>query len=209
MSNQPERPWTEEEKYTLLTEILKKARVPSSHLVRMIRDFNITPSWADIPLPPGRSLNSCQIAFCNMLQHVQISVTHSLGSIPPQPHEPSVPATVPLESSSVLRKRPLIPSDRTIRAPRAIQPRPATSTASYSSESGASALLSPSSESVTARGEPPRKRGRPSKAESERRKAAAEARGETHVQFCFLWAGLTCAYLAEAVQKSVNAVTKS
>ncbi|GLA35208.1 hypothetical protein AnigIFM63309_010099 [Aspergillus niger] len=117
MSNQPERPWTEEEKYTLLTEILKKARVPSSHLVRMIRDFNITPSWADIPLPPGRSLNSCQIAFCNMLQHVQISVTHSLGSIPPQPHEPSVPATVPLESSSVLRKRPLIPSDRTIRVP--------------------------------------------------------------------------------------------
>ncbi|GJP90071.1 hypothetical protein AnigIFM50267_011475 [Aspergillus niger] len=115
-----------------------------------------------------------------MLQHVQISVTHSLGSIPPQPHEPSVPATVPLESSSVLRKRPLIPSDRTIRAPRAIQPRPATSTASYSSESGASALLSPSSESVTARGEPPRKRGRPSKAESERRKAAAEARGETY-----------------------------
>ncbi|PWY73290.1 hypothetical protein BO83DRAFT_398726 [Aspergillus eucalypticola CBS 122712] len=180
MSNQPERPWTEEEKYTLLTEILKKARVPSSHLVRMIRDFNITPSWADIPLPPGRSLNSCQIAFCNMLQHVQLSVTHSLGSIPPQPHEPSVPATVPLESSSVLRKRPLIPSDRAIRAPRAIQPRPATSTASYSSESGASALLSPSSESVTARGEPPRKRGRPSKAESERRKAAAEARGETY-----------------------------
>src|SRR5699024_5362537 len=31
-----------------------------------------------------------------------------------------------------------------------------------------------------ARGEPPRKRGRPSKAETERRKAAAEARGETY-----------------------------
>ncbi|PWY85700.1 hypothetical protein BO94DRAFT_92916 [Aspergillus sclerotioniger CBS 115572] len=179
MSNLPERPWTEEEKYTLLTEILKKARVPSHHLVRIIRDFNIIPGWADIPLPQGRSLNSCQQAFYNMCQHVQISVTQSLGSIPPPPHEPSIPATVP-ESSGVLRKRPLFPSDKVIRAPRAIQPRPATSTASYSSESGASALLSPSSESVNARGEPPRKRGRPSKAESERRKAAAEARGETY-----------------------------
>lgn len=32
---------------------------------------------------------------------------------------------------------------------------------------------------------------------------------DRHVQFYFLWAGLTCAYLAEAVQKSVNLVTKS
>ncbi|PYH87582.1 hypothetical protein BO71DRAFT_177379 [Aspergillus ellipticus CBS 707.79] len=179
MSSLPERPWTEEEKYTLLSEILKKARVPSSHLVRIIRDFDIKPSWADIPLPPGRSLNSCQLAFYNMYQHVQLSMNPNLGPFPPQPHEPSVPATVPLDNSNVLRKRPFLP-DKTIRVPRAIQPRPAISTTSYSSESGASALLSPSSEIITVRGEPPRKRGRPSKAESERRKAAAEARGETY-----------------------------
>ncbi|PWY70185.1 hypothetical protein BO70DRAFT_355650 [Aspergillus heteromorphus CBS 117.55] len=211
MSSLPERPWTEEEKYTLLTEILKKARVPSSYLVRIIREFDIKPSWADIPFPPGtdppapsacllplapwadaarvlillivyldearRSLNSCQLAFYNMYQHAPLSANPNIGPFPPQPHEPSVPAPIPLDN--VMRKRPF-PPDKAIRVPRAIQPRPATSTASYSSESGASALLSPSSESITYRGEPARKRGRPSKAESERRKAAAEARGETY-----------------------------
>ncbi|RAH40887.1 putative AT DNA binding protein [Aspergillus brunneoviolaceus CBS 621.78] len=181
MSNLAERPWNEEEKYTLLTEILKKARVPSSHLVKMIRDFGITPSWTDIPLPQGRSLNSCQMAFYNMCQHVplSLSVNPARGPVPPHAHESAPPATAPLDPSA-LRKRPLFPLDKGIRPPRAIQPRPATSTASYSSESGASTLLSPSSESITVRGEPPRKRGRPSKAESERRKAAAEARGETY-----------------------------
>lgn len=74
-----------------------------------------------------------------------------------------------------LRKRPLYPAEKPL-APRAIQPRPPASTASYSSES--SAQLSPRFD-VSA-GEPPRKRGRPSKAETERRKAAAEARGEPY-----------------------------
>lgn len=74
------------------------------------------------------------------------------------------------------RKRPLYPADRPA-PPRAIQPRPPASTASYSSES--SAQLSPRLD-TTPSGEPPRKRGRPSKAETERRKAAAEARGETY-----------------------------
>lgn len=44
------------EQYTLLTEILKKAGVPSMHLVKMIKDFRISPSWTDIPLPPGMTL---------------------------------------------------------------------------------------------------------------------------------------------------------
>ncbi|PLB51823.1 hypothetical protein P170DRAFT_348341 [Aspergillus steynii IBT 23096] len=180
MSNPPERPWTEEEKYTLLTEILKKAGFPSSHLVKMIRDFNISPNWADIPLPPGRSMNSCQMAFVNMVQHVQASVNPGMGPFPLPRHEASLPPAPSFEGGNV-RKRPLFPADKPMRAPRAIQPRPAgASTASLSSESGASALVSPGAESVAARGEPPRKRGRPSKAESERRKAAAEARGETY-----------------------------
>ncbi|RAL10093.1 putative AT DNA binding protein [Aspergillus homomorphus CBS 101889] len=178
MSNSAERLWNEEEKYMLLTEILKKARVPSSHLVKIIRDFGITPSWADIPLPPGRSLNSCQMAFYNMCQHFQLTVNPGRGPVP-HAHDSAPPATAPLDAGA-LRKRPLFPLDKGIRPHRAIQPRPAISTASYSSESGASALLSPSSENITVRGEPPRKRGRPSKAESERRKAAAEARGETY-----------------------------
>lgn len=39
--------------YTLLTEILKKAGIPSSYLVRMIKECGITPSWEHIPLPQG------------------------------------------------------------------------------------------------------------------------------------------------------------
>lgn len=64
-------------------------------------------------------------------------------------------------------------------APRAIQPRPPgppTSKTSHGSESGSSAQLSPRLDP----GEPPRKRGRPSKAETERRKLLAEARGEPY-----------------------------
>ncbi|KAJ5263798.1 hypothetical protein N7478_011403 [Penicillium angulare] len=111
---------------------------------------------------------------------------------PYPPAAPAAPATAPVVPATIqmprpdmtrasappvdpnLRKRPLYASDK----PRAIQPRPPASVASYSSESGASAQLSPRLDG--AHGEPPRKRGRPSKAETERRKAAAEARGETY-----------------------------
>ncbi|KAJ5584042.1 uncharacterized protein N7459_003842 [Penicillium hispanicum] len=195
MSNPPDRPWTEEEKYFLLSEILKKAGIPSSYLVRMVNDFRIIPNWGDIPLPPGRSLNACKLAFF----HMQHQPAHP--SAPPAP-APTVapaaaPATAPTAATAALiarpempgtpapidptlRKRPLYPADKPI-APRAIQPRPPASTASYSSESGASAQLSPRQDSMAAgANEPPRKRGRPSKAETERRRAAAQARGETY-----------------------------
>jgi hypothetical protein len=92
---------------------------------------------------------------------------------PPAPIlRPEMTGSAPIDPS--LRKRPLYPEKPL--APRAIQPRPPASTASYSSES--SAQLSPRFDIST--GEPPRKRGRPSKAETERRKAAAEARGEPY-----------------------------
>ncbi|KAJ6012991.1 hypothetical protein N7499_012407 [Penicillium canescens] len=168
MSNSSDRPWTEEDKYTLLTEILKKAEMPSSHLINLIKDFNITPNWEHIPLPQGRSLSACKTAFLNMCQQAI--------------HPPKHPAPFPRSDMTgppapdPMRKRPLYPSDKPL--PRAIQPRPPASTASYSSESGASAQLSPTLDPGT--GEPPRKRGRPSKAETERRKLAAEARGETY-----------------------------
>lgn len=93
---------------------------------------------------------------------------------PPAPAAPMPRPEVTAPDPS-LRKRPLYPAEKPL-APRAIQPKPA-STASYSSES--SAQLSPRIDSTVA-GEPPRKRGRPSKAETERRRAAAEARGETY-----------------------------
>ena len=93
---------------------------------------------------------------------------------PPMCHESTAPGA-PSESSGQ-RKRPLYPlPDRPQPlAPRAIQPRPAPNMMPYSREESAPNLASPGLD------EPPRKRGRPSKAETERRKAAAEAKGETY-----------------------------
>ncbi|CEJ54800.1 hypothetical protein PMG11_01093 [Penicillium brasilianum] len=227
MSNSSDTPWTEEEKNTLLSEILKKAGIPSSYLLRIINEFRISPDWEHIPLPQGRSLSQCRLAFENMqlqLKSQTPSQPHPQAQAqsqspfqshsqqpqaqapapapaqaqhhhqhqhqyqhPPHPPPPTAPPTIvpssrleaPGTPSSIdanLRKRPLYPAEKPL-APRAIQPRPPASTASYSSES--SAQLSPRLD-TTSTGEPPRKRGRPSKAETERRKAAAEARGETY-----------------------------
>ncbi|KAJ6127534.1 hypothetical protein N7523_003146 [Penicillium sp. IBT 18751x] len=191
MSNPAERPWTEEERYALLTEILKKAGISSGHLFRLINEFRVSPSWHDIPLPQGRSLNSCKMAFYTMQQGLPEAQGQGQGQGQGQSQgqgqgQPTLnPPPAPIQrpeltgtSTSIdptLRKRPLYPAEKPI-APRAIQPRPPASTASHSSES--SAQLSPRFDIAT--GEPPRKRGRPSKAETERRKAAAEARGEPY-----------------------------
>ncbi|KAJ5595763.1 hypothetical protein N7450_002221 [Penicillium hetheringtonii] len=206
MSNQPDSPWTEEEKYALLTEILKKAGISSNCLVRIINDFRISPNWDNIPLPHGRSLNSCKLAFIHMTQPTApgpsqaptptpapLAPPPSASAVPPPP--PPAP-TPPIISSTPrpiqqhhqsqhhqaphhqdLRKRPL-DHPKPPPAPRAIQPKPPASNASYSSESPAP--LSPRWSSIGPGGEPPRKRGRPSKAETERRRAAAQARGETY-----------------------------
>ncbi|KAJ5765614.1 hypothetical protein N7520_005173 [Penicillium odoratum] len=174
MSNPSDRPWTEEEKYFLLTEILKKAGIPSNYLVRMINENRIQPNWDHIPLPPGRTMNSCRLAFDSM-QSQYHTYPPAIPAVPvPAMPRPEVARASAPPIDPNLRKRPLYDK------PRAIQPRPPPSVASYSSESGTSAQLSPRLEGPGPPGEPPRKRGRPSKLETERRKAAAEARGETY-----------------------------
>ncbi|KAL1969034.1 hypothetical protein VTN77DRAFT_868 [Rasamsonia byssochlamydoides] len=198
MSKPLETPWTEEEKCALLTEILKNARVvPSNHLFNMIREFNISPSWSDIPLPPGRTLNQCRDAFQSMYQ--QVVPANQTQPPPPRPGSwapppvPSAPVPVstlaptpapaptPVQEGYVPRKRPLYPLEKTALTPRAIQPRPPLSAGQFSSESGSPGSTSPRYEGVAGNsGERPRKRGRPSKAEAERRKAEAEARGEEY-----------------------------
>lgn len=166
MSGPPERPWTEEEKYALFTEILKKAEVPSAYLYNIIRDFRISPRWGDIPLPSGRSLNSCQVAFENMRQQ-----SVAPGQPLPPPWFPAGPPPEP----PISRKRPLPPDRPPL--PRAIQPK----TGQFGGEARSPSHIPPSLEGLAPRqGEPPRKRGRPSKAETERRKQAAEARGESY-----------------------------
>ncbi|KAJ5736543.1 uncharacterized protein N7483_001668 [Penicillium malachiteum] len=195
MSNPPDRPWSEEEKYFLLTEILKRAGVSSNFLLggysssARINGTKFEYLIVLIPSRPGRSMNSCRTAFNNMqAQYQPYSSTPTIPAVPTMPTMQTIapaPASIQMPRPEVtrssappvdpnLRKRPLYPADK----PRAIQPRPPASVASYSSESGTSAQLSPKLEGNP--GEPPRKRGRPSKAETERRKLAAEARGETY-----------------------------
>ncbi|ODM22250.1 hypothetical protein SI65_03096 [Aspergillus cristatus] len=126
-------------------------------------------------MPPGRSLNSCQLAFGHMCQqhvqqHIQQPVLPPSAMIPatsqPQPPHPE------LIAPAVVRKR----SCRGMERP--IAPRP--STVPYDQGSSAS-ITSPDMN------EPPKKRGRPTKAEAERKRAeeerkraAAEARGERY-----------------------------
>ena len=122
----------------------------------------------------GRSLNSCQVAFSHMYrQQIQPPLAPRPSVSQPQPvrHESAAPPAASVGTGNV-RKRPLCPStDRPPPlAPRAIQPRPA----SHSRGDSSSAIVSPGGD------KPPRKRGRPSKIETERRRAAAEAKGEPY-----------------------------
>lgn len=127
-------------------------------------------------MPAGRSLNSCKMAFCSMCQKPgQFPVLPAPTMLPSTRHEDSLLRAVQLDCNTTTN-RPLLPLGKPLLAPRAIQPRPPPRM-SYSSESN----LSPGPEySPAASDEPPRKRGRPTKAETERRRLAAHARGETY-----------------------------
>uniref|UniRef100_A0A093V366 Uncharacterized protein n=1 Tax=Talaromyces marneffei PM1 TaxID=1077442 RepID=A0A093V366_TALMA len=192
MSDQHGRDWTEEEKYALLTVILRNSGVPSTSLFGIFRQFNVSPPWPDMPLPPGRSLNECRQQFESMWQTHQSQPSYRQpepwqGPLPPA----AFPAMNPGPSHAAphqaphepfgSRKRPFYPPERPSTYPR-IQPRPPLGGGPFSSESGSPVPTSPGwTEGVPGKSaEPPRKRGRPSKAESERRKAEAEARGESY-----------------------------
>jgi hypothetical protein len=144
----------------------------------------------------GRSLNSCQLAFESMNHQLtpanrnqQPTPRSELWAVHPGPVHVSGQMPAPVTTSSLMsaqdshtqRKRPFYPSEKPAAAPRAIQPRPPLSARQFGSESGSPGPMSPGWESTVGKGgEPPRKRGRPSKAESERRKAEAKARGEEY-----------------------------
>ncbi|TKA54892.1 hypothetical protein B0A49_10662, partial [Cryomyces minteri] len=117
----------------------------------IIGEAQISPNWAEIPLPAGRSLRSSQ----NIYQEL-------LAASSPQSR--SRPAKAQIPASETSRKRPLslafdaptlTPTDRTI------QPRPT-----------ASGLSDPA---YSADSQPKRKRGRPTNEEKQARAAAAAA----------------------------------
>ncbi|EEH17715.1 hypothetical protein PABG_00278 [Paracoccidioides brasiliensis Pb03] len=164
--------WTEEEKTYLLTEIIKKARIPPGFLYNMIAEHQVSPAFAEIPLPPGRSMKTCQDAFHQMAQEY--------GHL--AQHRHSLPGpTAPPQMSPGERKRPPppVPLDKQPSGHRAIQPKPAAPGRYSSTDIRTQQQLSPSVDSSFFN-EPPRKRGRPSKAEMQRRSMAAQARGETY-----------------------------
>ncbi|KKZ60338.1 hypothetical protein EMCG_04932 [[Emmonsia] crescens] len=171
MSNPPDI-WTEEEKTFLLTEIIKKARIPPRFLYSMIQEHRISPAFMEIPLPPGRSLIACQNAYYHMAQEY--------GPLSQQRQSLSGP-TAPLQISPGDRKRPLPPLqlDKPPAGHRAIQPKPTAPGRYSSTDIRTPQQLSPSVDSSLFN-EPPRKRGRPSKAELQRRSQVAQARGEMY-----------------------------
>ncbi|KAI9683907.1 MAG: hypothetical protein M1829_004242 [Trizodia sp. TS-e1964] len=182
MSTLNEMPWHEAEKLFLLAEILKDARIPTDMLLALVVDAKIEPNWDAIPLPPGRSLNSCKNAFHQLFpapSHA-MQTPHSPSHGPAQHHYGGQRASKPRGSPNP-RKRPLPgPEIQTPTAAppntRVIQPRPSFPSLNGDPENPLQA--SP----LDADGNPPpkKKRGRPTKAEAEAKAAAAQARGEAY-----------------------------
>ncbi|KAG5301156.1 AT hook domain-containing protein [Histoplasma ohiense] len=169
MSNPPDI-WTEEEKTFLLTEIIKRARIPPSFLYNMIQEQGVSPAFMEIPLPPGRSVIACQNAYDHMSQEYgNISQRQRLSG-----------PTAPLQISPGDRKRP--PPFQVEKPPaghRAIQPKPIPPGRYPSTDIRTPQQLSPNVDNSLF-SEPPRKRGRPSKAEIQRRNQLAQARGDPY-----------------------------
>ncbi|KAI9677518.1 MAG: hypothetical protein M1817_006472 [Caeruleum heppii] len=170
MSFAAELPWSEHEKVYLLAEILKEGRISSETLLALIEDHGIEPRFAEIPLPFGRSLRSCQNAYNDLASSARHMSAENIQAHPsPQALHSS------LASTSNPRKRPLPPKEPSSGA-RTLQPRPPA----FQSINGQNLPPFHMSPGDDQSGPPKKKRGRPSKVEAEARAAAAAARGEVY-----------------------------
>ncbi|KAF2722043.1 hypothetical protein K431DRAFT_59083 [Polychaeton citri CBS 116435] len=141
-----DRPWVDDERNELLSEIIKAAHVPPIALLDVIRRYNLTVSWDNVPLPRGRTVAGCRNEFERMRQ-----------SVPPTSYGPMT--IQPQLKRSFDQPSMYSPHPGT----RAIQPKPPTMYAGQQSQ--------PSPTEPP----PKRKRGRPTKQEAEARAAAAAA----------------------------------
>ncbi|PGG98201.1 hypothetical protein GX51_06921 [Blastomyces parvus] len=146
--------------------------MPPGYLYSMIQEHGIRPAFQEIPLPSGRSYNACQNAYNNMAQEY----AHMF-----QPRQSPFGPGAPMQISPGDRKRPLhpLPTDQPPTGHRAIQPKP-TPPGHYPSTDIRIPQQLPHSVDNSLFNERPRKRGRPNKQEAERRRQAAQARGETY-----------------------------
>ncbi|KAH0536211.1 hypothetical protein FGG08_006893 [Glutinoglossum americanum] len=176
MATTGELPWSDAEKLVLLAEILKDAKVSPDVLLVIIKNTRIEPNWAEIPLPSGRSLNSCQNAFRSLLEAPspapasrRRTIAGPQGVLPPPNGSPNS------------KKRPYPAADVPTTS-RSIQPRPIA--AALNGESPGPGEVSTSFQGVSADADPnqpPRKkRGRPTKAETEAKRQAAALKGEIY-----------------------------
>jgi len=158
-----ERPWHEDEKVHLLTEILRASNAdPVDVLWNYARANAISPAWGDIVLPKGRTLNQCQRWY------------HDLQGRPTFIHTSGPPTLSPFlnPAAGIPRKRALALDAQTPTG-RPIQPKlPYT----FPTDLAGHVPLSPAEPQK----ETTKRRGRPTKAEVERRRQEAIGRGEVY-----------------------------
>ncbi|KAI9766795.1 MAG: hypothetical protein M1840_006270 [Geoglossum simile] len=176
MSTPGESPWSDAEKLILLAEILKDAKVSPDLLLGIIRAAPVEPNWSGIPLPNGRSLNSCQNAYHSLL------ATPSSAPVGRRKTATGPHAAISSSNGSPNSKKRPYPAAEGHSASRSIQPRPIA--AALNGESLDAGEVSASFQGVsgdTDPNQPPRKkRGRPTKAETEAKRQAAALKGEIY-----------------------------
>ncbi|KXT17392.1 hypothetical protein AC579_3851 [Pseudocercospora musae] len=160
----PEQPWSNHEKNYLLAEIIKNANLHPHVLFDVLRSYNIQPRWEEIPLPPGRSLNSSRYAFEALRASLQMGTpiaAHTPTPLSTAP--PTLKRGLPYEGASYSAGAPGPAGGRAI-MPK-LQPSPAPTIYAHQSQSS----------------EPPikRKRGRPTKAEALKKAETAGATSQT------------------------------
>ncbi|KAK5273940.1 hypothetical protein LTR99_000804 [Exophiala xenobiotica] len=173
MSNLFDTPWSNNQKITLLTNILEGAGwdVPG-YLLQTILGNRIQPRWNDIALPPGRSLNACQKIYEDMsrVSRSQTLPPMGLSAFAPQMFEPLI-----AQGRAAPAQEPPPPMHRNI------QPRPPRSTESpmppTTNGEGFAILRHLGPETSIER---PKKRGRPTKEEAEERDRRLAAVGQTY-----------------------------
>ncbi|KAK5107658.1 hypothetical protein LTR62_000939 [Meristemomyces frigidus] len=146
------RPWSNDEKNYLLAEMIKQQSPPPTVLYTVVANNVQALRWDDLPLPYGRSLNSCRAIFDQLQrtlpQHVPF-MTNPYG-----PHTPLSAPPIGIKRS--------FPQLESAFPGREIRPKPHPASTLGMSQPGTS--------------EPPtkRKRGRPTKKEAEEKAAKAQ-----------------------------------
>ncbi|OBT51049.1 hypothetical protein VE04_09222 [Pseudogymnoascus sp. 24MN13] len=149
-------PFSEYEQRFLLTEILKTSNIPIDALLNVLREQNFDPTWEEVGLPAGRSMNSCAAELAKLNSGLN-------GDAIPEQDQTDISRN----QAYPLSKRILRPRNPRDQA-REIKPKPAAA-----ASNGADKLVTSTPATGSAR-----KRGRPSNAELAQRAKEASERGE-------------------------------